>query len=106
MSQLKLDAYANRKPLKDLLKVPERVQSVYSLTQHIWTGESDDARQKSKKGNKVRLETLDEFFLDPVRSYLSRIFQSIAANEGQGSGFKPSSASANRTSWRPTPKSL
>ena len=84
MSQLKLDAYANRKPLKDLLKVPERVQSVYSLTQHIWTGESDDERQKSKKGNKVRLETLGEFFLDPVRSYLSRIFQSIAANEGQG----------------------
>jgi len=44
MSQLKLDAYANRKPLKALLKVPERVQSVCSLTQHIWTGESDDER--------------------------------------------------------------
>lgn len=84
MSQLKLDAYANRKPLRDLLKVPERVQSVYSLTQHIWQGESDDERQKSKKTNKVRLETLGEFFLDPVRGYLSRIFQSITTNEGQG----------------------
>ena len=84
MSQLKLDAYANRLRLKDLLKVPERVQSVYSLTQHIWEGESDDERRNSKKCNKVRLETLDEFFLDPVRGYLSRIFERIAANEGQG----------------------
>lgn len=84
MSQLKLNAYTNRKPLKDLLKVPAKVQSVYSLTQHLWEGESDGERQNSKKANKVRLETLDEFFLDPVRSYLSRIFQSIAVNEGQG----------------------
>jgi hypothetical protein len=84
MPQLKLDAYANRKPLKELLKVPPRVQSVYSLTQHVWAGESDGERQKSKKSNKVRLETLDEFFLDPVRGYLSRIFERIAANEGQG----------------------
>jgi hypothetical protein len=84
MSQLKLDAYASRKPLKDLLNVPDRVQSVYSLTQHVWAGESDDERRTSRKTNKVRLETLDEFFLDPVRGYLSRIFERIAQNEGQG----------------------
>lgn len=84
MAQLKLSAYANRKPIKDLLIVPDKVQSVYSLTQHVWHGESDDERRKSKKANKVRLETLEEFFLDPVRSYLSRIFQQVAANEGQG----------------------
>lgn len=35
MAQLKLDAYSNRKSLKDLLKVPDRVQRVYFLTQHI-----------------------------------------------------------------------
>jgi len=60
------------------------VESVYSLTQHVWAGASDDERQQSKKENKVRLETLDEFFIDPVRSYLNRIFEQIALGEGQG----------------------
>jgi hypothetical protein len=66
MHQLALDAYAHRKPLRDLLQVPDRVQSPYSLTQHVWAGESDAERQRAKKENRVRLETLDEFFLDPV----------------------------------------
>lgn len=84
MSTLRLDAYASRKPLKDLMQVPERVQSVYSLTQHVWAGESDDERHKAKKDNRVRLETLEEFFIDPVRNYLSRIFEKVADGEGQG----------------------
>ena len=33
---------------------------------------------------KVRLETLDEFLIDPVRSYLNSILSKIADNEGQG----------------------
>jgi hypothetical protein len=84
MSQMKLSDFANRKPLKDIVKVPERVQSVYSLTQHIWAGESDAERNESKKKNRVRLETLDEFFIDPVRAYLNRIFEKMADGEGQG----------------------
>jgi hypothetical protein len=84
MAQAKLDPYSQRKPLRNLLSVPDRVQSVYSLTQHVWAGESDAERRQSKKDNRVRLETLDEFFLDPVRGYLSRIFERIAEGEGQG----------------------
>jgi len=84
MNQLQVTAFANRKPLSAILIVPERVESVYSLTQHVWAGASDDERQQSKKENKVRLETLDEFFIDPVRSYLNRIFEQIALGEGQG----------------------
>ena len=68
MSQMNLTAFANRKPLKDIVKVPDRVQSVYSLTQHVWAGESDAERNESKKKNRVRLETLDEFLIDPVRA--------------------------------------
>src|SRR3989304_4663951 len=84
MSQMSLSAFANRKPLRDIVKVPDRVQSVYSLSQHVWAGESDAERQESKKKNRVRLETLDEFFIDPVRSYLSRIFEKLGDGEGQG----------------------
>lgn len=84
MSQLKLSDFANRKPLKDIVKVPDRVQSVYSLTQHVWAGESDAERNESKKKNRVRLETLDEFLIDPVRAYLNRIFEKVADGEGQG----------------------
>ena len=84
MTQLSLSAFTNRKALKNIVTVPDRVQSVYSLIQHVWAGESDAERTESKKGNTVRLETLDEFFLDPVRSYLNRIFEKIAEGEGQG----------------------
>jgi hypothetical protein len=84
MSQRTLTAFANRKHLDEILDVPKHVESVYSLTQHVWAGKSDDQRQESKKKNRVRLETLAEFFIDPVRGYLNRIFEKIAENEGQG----------------------
>jgi len=41
------------------------VQSVYSLGQHVWAGNSDAARKDAKKNGQVRLETLDEFLVDP-----------------------------------------
>lgn len=84
MSRLDFSGFANRKALKDIVKVPERVQSVYSLTQHVWAGERDAERTESKKQNRVRLETLDEFYIDPVRAYLNRILEKIAEGEGQG----------------------
>jgi hypothetical protein len=84
MTQMVLNAFANRKALGQILRIPERVQSVYSLTQHVWSGASDAQRTSSKKENRVRLETLDEFFLDPVRAYLNRIFEKLADGEGQG----------------------
>ena len=84
MPELDLTGFANRPLLASILKIPVKVQSVYSLTQHVWDGESDDARRESKKKNKVRLETLDELYIDPVRSYLNRIFETIAAGTGQG----------------------
>jgi hypothetical protein len=77
--------FNKRKPLGEILKIPPRVQSVYSLTQHVWNGESDSERKESKKHNRVRLDTLEEFFIDPVRGYLHRILEHVA--DGQGQGF-------------------
>lgn len=84
MSQLDFTGFSDRKPLSDILEIPKKVQSVYSLTQHVWAGESDDERRDARKKGKVRLETLDEFLIDPVRSYLNSILSKIADNEGQG----------------------
>ena len=84
MSQLDLTGFSNRKPLSDILEIPKKVQSVYSLTQHVWAGESDDERRDARKKGKVRLGTLEEFLIDPVRSYLNSILGKIADNEGQG----------------------
>jgi hypothetical protein len=84
MSKLPLSAFEHRKPLGEILSIPPKVISVYSLVQHVWAGTGDEERRKSKKTNKVRLETLDEFFIDPVRSYLHRILQAVAENQGQG----------------------
>lgn len=78
------DLFGNRKSLAQILQVPAKVVSVYSLVQHVWAGESDPERRESRKKNRVRLETLDEFFIDPVRHYLDRILGKIADNEGQG----------------------
>lgn len=79
-----LPLFDDRKPLGEILEIPKRVQSVYSLTQHIWAGENEEQRRESKQKNRVRLETLGEFLVDPVRGYLNRIFERVAGNEGQG----------------------
>jgi hypothetical protein len=84
MSKLDFTGFADRKPLSGILEIPKKVQSVYSLTQHVWAGENEEERRESKKQNRVRLETLDELLIDPVRSYLHRILEKVAAKEGQG----------------------
>jgi len=84
MSSLDFTGFSNRKPLSKILSIPEDVQSVYSLGQHVWAGNSDAARKDAKKNGQVRLETLDEFLVDPVRNYLNRIFERLSDNEGQG----------------------
>jgi len=76
--------FSSRKSLNEILKIPPRVESVYSLTQHIWAGNSDSERRESKKKNLVRIDTLEEFFVDPVRSYLHRIMEQVAEGHGQG----------------------
>jgi hypothetical protein len=43
MPELDFTGFANRPPLAKILMVPAKVQSVYSLTQHVWEGETDEA---------------------------------------------------------------
>src|SRR5208283_1931501 len=81
---LDFTGFEQRKPLSQILTVPKDVQSVYSLTQHVWSGKDEEGRRESKRLNRVRLETLDELLVDPVRGYLNRILEKVADKEGQG----------------------
>jgi len=78
------DLFSQRKPLTQILDVPATVTSVYSMVQHIWAGDTDEARRESRKKDNPRLATVEEYFLDPVRSYLERFLQDVADGEGQG----------------------
>ena len=51
MSKLPFSEFERRKPLGEIMKIPAEVVSVYSLTQHVWHGASDDERRTSKKNN-------------------------------------------------------
>jgi hypothetical protein len=84
MIPMDFTGFANRKPLGSILEIPKKVQSVYSLTQHVWEGESEEQRLESKKHNRPRLDTLNEFLIDPVRNYLDRILEQVAEGKGQG----------------------
>jgi hypothetical protein len=81
---LDFSGFEQRKPLSQILTIPKDVQSVYSLTQHVWAGKDEEGRRESKRLNRVRLETLDELLVDPVRGYLNRILEKVADKEGQG----------------------
>ena len=56
MSELDFSGFSQRKALGEILEIPPRVESVYSLTQHVWAGTSDSERRESKRQNRVRLD--------------------------------------------------
>jgi hypothetical protein len=78
------DLFTLRKPLAQILDVPEKVTSVYSMVQHIWEGDDEESHEKSRKNNVARVATVEEYYLDPVRSYLESFLGYVADGEGQG----------------------
>ena len=78
------DLFTQRNPLTQILDVPTAVTSVYSMVQHIWDGDDEKSHRESRKLNRARVTTLEEFFIDPVRSYLDRFLADVADGEGQG----------------------
>jgi hypothetical protein len=73
-----------RKPLSEIIKIPPAIQSVYSLTRHIWEGETAEELKTSKRINKFRIETIDELLIDPVRDFFQDFLDHIQLGEGQG----------------------
>jgi len=70
------DILSTRKPLSEICTVPERIISVYALEQHVWAKlNSSDAR----RSREPELQTIEEFQIDPVRSFLTDILRNMAA---------------------------
>lgn len=70
------DLLTARKSLGEICTVPEKIISVYSLEKHVWAESNSEAARKSRK---PELKTVEEFQIDPVRSFLNDIFRNIAA---------------------------
>lgn len=70
------DLLTARKSLGEICKVPEKIISVYSLEKHVWAESNSEAARKARK---PEIKTVEEFQIDPVRSFLNDIFRNMAA---------------------------
>lgn len=65
-----------RKSLDQIITVPESLTSVYVIERHIWANGGD---QSARATRQVEQKTVDEFLIDPVRSFLNDFFRQISA---------------------------
>jgi hypothetical protein len=70
------DLFNERKSLDEICTVPDRIISVYSLEQHVW---SNSNAQESRRKRLPELQTIVEFQVDPVRPFLNDILRHMAA---------------------------
>ncbi len=68
--------FATRKSLNEICNVPEKIISVYSLEKHIW---ADSNSVEARKERLPEEQTVIEFQIGPVRSFLRDILPKIAA---------------------------
>jgi hypothetical protein len=65
-----------RKPLDQIISVPESLTSVYVVERHIWANGGDLAARATRQ---VEQKTVEEFLIDPVRSFLNDFFRQLSA---------------------------
>jgi hypothetical protein len=65
-----------RKSLDQIITVPETLTSVYVVERHIWANGGDQAARAARQ---VERKTVEEFLIDPVRSFLNDFFRQISA---------------------------
>ena len=65
-----------RKSLDQITQVPDSIISVYVVENHIW---ADGGSTEARKARQAETRTVDEFLIDPVRSFLNDIFRQMAA---------------------------
>ncbi len=65
-----------RKPLNEITTVPDDLISVYTVEKHIWASEGSN---EAKRQRQAELRTVQEFLINPVRSFLNDFFRQLAA---------------------------
>ncbi|MDM8542084.1 hypothetical protein QUF90_13435 [Desulfococcaceae bacterium HSG9] len=69
--------FATRKTLDEICTAPEKIISVYSLEKHVWADSNSVAARRARR---PELKTVEEFLIDPVRSFLNDILRNMAAS--------------------------
>jgi hypothetical protein len=64
------------KSLDEICSVPDKIISVYSLEKHVW---ADSNSPEARRDRKPEIQTIEEFQVDPVRSFLNDILRNMAA---------------------------
>lgn len=65
-----------RQSLDEIITIPDDIISVYVVENHIWR---DGGSQAARQNRQVETRTIEEFLIDPVRSFLNDIFRQMAA---------------------------
>ena len=65
-----------RKSLDQITQVPDDIISVYVVENHIWANSGSEEARKDRKGEE---RTIEEFLIDPVRSFLTDFFRKLSA---------------------------
>ncbi|MEI8133211.1 MAG: hypothetical protein WCG34_12330, partial [Leptolinea sp.] len=69
-----------RKPLDEITSIPNDIISVYVVEQHIWSNQgSEEDRQLARGTRLAETRTVEEFLIDPVRSFLVDFFRQLSA---------------------------
>jgi hypothetical protein len=75
MTKNQMDLF-KRPSLDQITDVPDSIISVYVVEQHIW---ANGSTPEARAARQVERRTIEEFLLDPVRSFLNDIFRQMAA---------------------------
>ncbi len=73
------ELFAIRKGLDEICRVPDKIISVYTLEQHIWADTAETSNKTSRAQRFPALQTVDEFQINPMRSFLNDILRLMAA---------------------------
>jgi len=73
------ELFAIRKGLDEICRVPDKIISVYTLEQHIWADTVETSNKTSRAQRFPALQTVEEFQINPVRSFLNDILRLMAA---------------------------
>ncbi|MAT45421.1 MAG: hypothetical protein CL609_24095 [Anaerolineaceae bacterium] len=65
-----------RQTLDQILTYPKEITSVYIVENHIW---KENGKQESRQKRLAETKTVDEFLINPVRSFLNDILKQMAA---------------------------
>src|SRR5216117_3631885 len=73
------ELFAVRKSLDEICRVPDKIISVYTLEQHIWADTNETANEAARAQRIPAQQTVEEFQINPVRSFLNNILRLMSA---------------------------